>query len=158
MMDSKVWRFEGIEGLSEGWNGWSMSRTALFSRKRAVEAFISSFGRPVAGRVRREGSLDIWESFKAHLGPFRLNDDTSNSPPSLFFLMNREVETSRGSAGFLGWISRPVWARIDLMMSPRVLPPLSFPYKYAGPPSFLQVFLRDQKVLSLSILYLSKRC
>ena len=85
-----------------------MSRTASFSRKRAVEAFISSFGRRVAGRVRREGSLDIWESFKAHLGPFRLNDDTSNSPPISFFLMNREVETSRGSAGFLGRISRPV--------------------------------------------------
>ena len=62
-----------------------MSRTTLFSRKRAVEAFISSFGRRVAGRVRREGSLDIWESFKAHLGPFRLNDDTSNSPPPFFF-------------------------------------------------------------------------
>ena len=80
MMDSKVWRFEGIGSLSEGWNGWSMSCIALFSRTRAVEAFVSSFSRRVAGRVRREGSLEIWESFKAHLGLFRLNDNASDSP------------------------------------------------------------------------------
>ncbi|KAF2532473.1 hypothetical protein F2Q70_00032688 [Brassica cretica] len=61
MVESILYR-----GLSEDLNDRSASHTTLPSRKRAAEAFISPFGRRVVKRVRREGSLDIWESFEAH--------------------------------------------------------------------------------------------
>ena len=45
---------------------------------------------------RREGPLDIWESFEAQMGPFEFNGDASSFPPfSSFHNMSRNGIVAR---------------------------------------------------------------